>query len=335
MLPYVKAFWQSIRVFVWVAEVRKKGGQSSLKTAFIVNSVAVGRCDGRWGRIEEGIRNNGHSDVDVRATDSFGQATYLARDAVKSGCRVVVAVGGDGTVNEVLNGMFENGLPLDSDLVLGIVPLGSGCDLARTLGVTVDTTPALKALDSNSIRRLDVGKVEFVNLRGEKETRLFINIADLGAGGLVVEKASRAPRILGPRPNYFWGILTAAVFYRARKVSISVDGGSPMGMAVRNTIIANGRYFGRGFLAAPEARMDDGLFDIINVGDFGTLEGLRHVPKLRNGKHLGLQKVNHSRGRIVHVTSDEDVLLEMDGDLVGTLPASFEIIPGAIGVMVN
>jgi YegS/Rv2252/BmrU family lipid kinase len=305
-----------------------------LKTAFIVNSVAVGRCDAIWRRLEEGLRNNGHLHADVRTTDSFGQATCLARDAVKSGCRVVVAVGGDGTVNEVVNGMFGNGVLLDRDLVLGVVPLGSGCDLARTLGITVETTPALKALDANSIKRLDVGKVEFVNLRGEKETRLFINIADLGAGGLVVQKASRAPRILGPRPNYAWGILTAAAFYRARKVSISIDDGPPTSMAIRNTIVANGRYFGRGFLAAPEARMDDGLFDIVSVGNFGTLEGLWHVPKLRNGKHLGLDKVSHSRGRRVEVTSDEEVLLEMDGDLVGSLPATFEIIPNAISVMV-
>ncbi len=305
-----------------------------MNTAFVVNSVAVGRCDGRWRQLERTIREAGHSRVEVRATDAPGQATCLARDAVRSGCRVVVAVGGDGTVNEVVNGMFENGVPLEHDLVLGIVPLGSGCDLARTLGITAETTPALKSPDATRVMKIDVGKVQFINLRGEEETRLFINIADLGAGGLVVQKASRAPRILGRRPNYAWGILTAAAFYRAREVTISIDGGSPLRLAVRNTIIANGRYFGRGFLAAPEARMDDGLFDIVTVGNFGTLEGLWHLPKLRTGKHLGLDKVSHSLGRRVEVTSDEEVLLEMDGDLVGRLPATFEIIPNAISVMV-
>jgi YegS/Rv2252/BmrU family lipid kinase len=305
-----------------------------LNAAFVVNSVAVERCDQRWRRLEETIRNNGHWHAEVRPTDASGEATHLAREAVKSGCRVVVAVGGDGTVNEVVNGMFENGLPLRDDLVLGIVPLGSGCDLARTLGISAETTPVLISPEACGVRKVDVGRVRFVNLRGEAETRLFINIADLGAGGLVVQKAIRAPRFLGRRPNYAWGILTAALFYRAREVTISVDGGPPVRLAMRNTVIANGRFFGRGFLAAPEAMMDDGLFDIVTVGNFGTLEALWHLPKLRNGKHMGLEKVGHSQGRRVEVTSEEEVLLEMDGELVGRLPATFEVIPNAVGVMV-
>jgi diacylglycerol kinase (ATP) len=267
-------------------------------------------------------------------TKAFGEATRLAREAAQSGCRVVVAVGGDGTVNEVLNGLFENGIPLDGRTVLGIVPLGSGCDLARTLGITAETSPVLKPPGSCGTRKIDVGKVEFTNLQGRRQTRLFINIADLGAGGLVVEKANKAPAILGRRPNYVWGILTAALVYRARRIKLSIDGNPPIEMPTRNAIVANGRYFGRGFLAAPDAKMDDGLFDIVNIGDLGTLEALLNVPKLRNGTHLSHKKVSHYRGRRVEVTSDEDVLLEMDGDLVGTLPVTCEVIPAAINVMV-
>ncbi len=304
-----------------------------MKTAYIVNSVAVKRSNGRWHRVEDFITNNGHSPADVRMTGSFGESTRLAREAVESGCQRVVAVGGDGTVNEVLNGLFEDGAPLNDDLVLGIIPLGSGCDLARSLGITVETTPVLKHAGNGSTRKLDVGRVEFTDLQGRRQSRLFANIADLGAGGLVVEKASKAPSILGPRPNYVWGILTAAVAYRAREVSISVDGNAPAKVAIRNAVVANGRYFGRGFLAAPDARMDDGLFDIVSIGDLGTLEALWNVPKLRNGTHLSHAKVSHCRGRRVEVTSDEDVLLEMDGDLVGTLPVTCEVIPAAINVM--
>ncbi|MDM8001130.1 MAG: diacylglycerol kinase family lipid kinase [Dehalococcoidia bacterium] len=305
-----------------------------MNTAYIVNSLAVDRSYGRWHRVQRHIKSSGHHPTDVRMTKALGEATRLAREAAQSGYQMVVAVGGDGTVNEVLNGLFENGVPLDGRTVLGIVPLGSGCDLARTLGITAETSPVLRPADNCATRKIDVGKVEFTDLEGKRRTRLFINIADLGAGGLVVEKASKAPRILGRRPNYVWGILTAAVAYKARRISISIDGKAPLDLLTRNAIVANGRYFGRGFLAAPEASLDDGLFDIVNVGDLGTLEALWNVPRLRNGTHLSHPKVSHYRGRRVEVTSDDKVLLEMDGDLVGTLPCTCEVIPAAINVMV-
>jgi len=304
-----------------------------LKTAFIVNSIAISRCAAGWRSVADYIKDNHDFSCDVRITEACGQATHLTRDAVRSGYEMVVAVGGDGTVNEVLNGLFHNGVVFDQNLVLGIIPLGSGCDTVRSLDIPREPAWSIKTVKSSSIIRIDVGSVEFMNLSGERESRLFINIADLGAGGLVVQKASRAPRILGQRPNYFWGLLTAAIKYQARTVHISIDGDRPLSLAVRNTIIANGRYFGRGFHAAPQAKMDDGFFDIINVGDFGIMESLWHVPKLYRGTHLGLEKVDHFRGRKVEVSADEEVLLEMDGELVGTLPATFEIVPDAINIV--
>jgi len=298
-----------------------------------VNSIAIRRCGAKWRSIEEYINGVWHSSCDVRVTESDGQATHLTRDAVRSGCQVVVAVGGDGTVNEVVNGLLENGVVFDQDLVLAIIPLGSGCDLARSLSIPSKIGEAIKVVENNNTRRIDVGWVDFVNLSGEREIRHFVNIADLGGGGLVVQKANRAPRILGRRPNYLWGILSVAFSYKARMLNVSIDGGEPLRLAVKNLIIANGRYFGRGFLAAPQAKMDDGLFDIVGVGDFGTIEALWHLPKLYRGTHLGLEKVSYFRGRKVEASSDEEVLLEMDGELVGTLPATFGIIPGAINVV--
>ena len=302
-----------------------------LKTMFIVNSLAIRRCAASWRRIEEYLEKNKQLICDVRMTEFGGQATQVASEAARSGYEMVVAVGGDGTVNEVLNGLFVEGVPHNQNLILGTIPLGSGCDLARSLGIPREITGAIKVLESGGTRRIDVGGVGFLDLRGERESRLFINIADLGAGGMVVQKASRAPRILGQRPNYLWGILSVALSYRARMVSISIDG-EPARLAVRNLIIANGRYFGRGFLPAPDAEIDDGLFDIVNIGDFGTIESIWHIPKLHRGTHIGLGKVSTFRGRKVEASADEEVLLEIDGELVGTLPATFEVLPDAINV---
>ena len=310
----------------------KDRGQTLKKTAFIVNSIATRSSAAGWRRVQSYINGNGYSPGDVKLTESVGQATLLARGAVIAGYEMVVAVGGDGTVNEVVNGLFSNGTVPDRSLILGVIPLGSGCDLARSLRIPSDTVEAVKAVENNGTRRIDLGRAEFVNLNGEREKRVFINIADLGGGGLVVQKANRAPRILGRRPNYLWGILAAAITYKARMVHVSVDGREPARLAMKNLIIANGEYFGRGFHAAPQAKMDDGLFDIINVGVFGTLEGLRNVPKLYKGTHLDLDKVTFLRGRKVEARSDEEVLLEMDGELVGKLPATFEVIPDAINI---
>jgi diacylglycerol kinase (ATP) len=311
---------------------RQRQGGALKKTAFIVNSIATSSCTDGWRTIHDYVSRDGYSPNDVMMTQCERQATQLAWQAVRSGYEMVVAVGGDGTVNEVVNGLFENGAVPNDNLVLGVIPLGSGCDLARSLRIPSKPADALSVLEGGQMRRIDVGRADFVNLDGEKESRFFVNIADLGGGGLVVQKANRAPRIFGRRPNYLWGILTTALTYRSRMVDVSIDGCEATRMAVRNLIIANGRYFGRGFLPAPEARMDDGLFDIVNVGDLGTLEGLRHVPKLYKGTHLGLEKVSFFRGRKVEARSDEEVLLEMDGELVGRLPASFEIIPDSVNI---
>ena len=304
-----------------------------MKTVFIVNSPAARRNTDEWHRITYYIGRSPQLLGDILMTERPGQASEMARDAVRAGCQVLVAVGGDGTVNEVLNGLSEAGASADSRVVLGTIPLGSGCDLARSLGLSRKIPEALEALEKKNVVRIDVGRVHLTGLSGQKETRLFANIGDLGAGGVVVQQASRSPRVLGRRPNYFWGILAAALSYKARMVSVSIDGGQPVELAVRNMIIANGRYFGRGFLAAPQARMDDGLFDIVNIGDFSTVESVRYLPSLYRGTYLGLKKVRHYRGKTVEVEAAQEVLIELDGELAGKLPATFEVVPGAVDII--
>ena len=305
-----------------------------MKTVLIVNSLVTRHRFADRSKLKNYARGNHGLACDIWVTESRGQATHLASEAIKSGYEMVVAVGGDGTVNEVLNGFFDKGVALSQHVTLGIVPLGSGCDFARSLGIPKKIDEAITTLESSRVRRIDVGRVEFLNFRREREIRLFANIADVGAGGLVTQRASRAPRILGRRPNYVWGILSAVLSYKAKPVSVSIDGGEPMRLAVRNLIVANGKYFGRGFLPAPHARIDDGLFDIVNIRDFSTIQSVWHLPKLRKGTHLGLEKVSCFRGKKVEANADEEVLLEIDGELVGTVPATFQIIPEAVSIKV-
>jgi len=306
-----------------------------LRTAYIVNSVAIKRSAAGWRDINSHTRYHRGSLNDIRITESIGQAVSLTKDAVKSGCNMAVAVGGDGTVNEVLNGLFDNDSLINQDVVLGVIPVGSGCDFARGLGIPKKVGEALKLLEYGSIRKIDVGRAKYIDLDGNKALRLFINMADIGAGGVVVQKARQAPRLLGRRPNYLWGILHVSVNYKPKKVNIAIDDHETVSLPVLNMMIANGRYFGFGFLPAPKAVMNDGLFDIVNLGDLNIVENLFNLPKLYMGTHLNMNKVSSYRGKKVVADSEEEVLLEVDGELIGRLPATFEVIPNAISIMVR
>lgn len=305
-----------------------------MKTAYIVNSMALGRSAAGWQAIKDHIKLDSGSSSEIRITKSGGQAVSLSRDAVKSGCGMIVAVGGDGTVNEVLNGFFDNDVPINPNVVLGIIPVGSGCDFARCLGIPKKISQALELIDHGSTKKIDVGRATYVDLDGNVASRLFINMADIGAGGVVVQKARQAPRLLGRRPNYMWGILHVALNYKPKNVTITIDDDVTVSLSVLNMMIANGRYFAFGFQPAPQAATDDGLFDIVNLGNFNILENLIHLPKLYMGTHLNINKVNSYRGKKVEADSKEEVLLEVDGDLIGRLPATFEIIPNAINIKV-
>lgn len=304
-----------------------------LKVALIVNSKAAAKCSGVWQHTFEYLVSNKKLTCELMMTETGGQATILTRNAVEAGYKVVVAVGGDGTVNECVNGIMTSRINFKLPF-LGTIPLGSGCDFARSMGIPLKPLAAAKLLETGSTTRLDVGFVEYSNgSKNDKQQRYFINIADVGAGGVVVREAARSPRFLGKRPNYLWGMLAAVITYHPKTITLIMNGASPMSLRMRNVVVANGKYFGKGFKAAPEARMDDGMLDIVSLGDYTTLKSVWYLPKLRAGKHLLLDKVKHYRTAKVEIHSDEEVFLELDGELVGILPASFEIIPRVLEVI--
>jgi len=297
-----------------------------LKTAYIVNSMVLRGSASGWQAINDHIKHCSGSSGEIRITKAGGQAVSLTKEAVKSGCGMVIAVGGDGTVNEVLNGLFENDAHINPNVVLGIIPIGSGCDFARCLGIPKNISGALELIDRGITKKIDVGRATYVDLDGNVTSRLFINMADIGAGGVVVQKARQAPRLLGRRPNYLWGILHVAINYKPKKVTITIDDDFTVSLLVLNMMIANGRYFGFGFQPAPQAVTDDGLFDIVNLGNLSMLENLLHLPKLYMGTHLNVNKVRSYCGKRVVAESEEEVLLEVDGDLIGKRPTTLELL---------
>jgi YegS/Rv2252/BmrU family lipid kinase len=299
-----------------------------LKTQVIVNPESNrGRTRKRWGEIRDGLRSF-IREFKFEFTDKPQHATDLAREAIKEGTELVIGVGGDGTMNEIANGFFEDRRMINPEATLGVVPSGTGCDLIKSLNIPAGLKDALKVITEAPSVRMDVGKVRYRANAGGEEDRFFLNVADFGLGGEVVRRVTER-RLQRKASSYVRCLVTTMVQYKNKRVRISVDGVNlPEGEYLIGAV-ANGRIFGKGMKVAPDARLDDGLFDAVLVRGFRFLEFCRHGWKLMNGSHVTHPKVTVVRGRRIEAWPEEgeDVLLELDGDQFGRLPATFEIVP--------
>jgi len=299
-----------------------------LKTKVIINPESNrGRTRKRWGEIREGLKGF-IREFKFEFTEKPLHATEITRQAIRDGTELVIGVGGDGTMNEIANGFFEDRQIINPETALGVVPAGTGCDLTKSLNIPARLKDALKVLSEAPSVLMDVGKVRFRSNAGGEEERFFLNVADFGLGGEVVRRVNEQ-RLQRKASSYVRCLVTTMVQYRNKRVGIRVDGKNlPEGEYLIGAV-ANGKIFGKGMKVAPGARLDDGLFDSVLVRGFKFLEFCRHGWKLMNGSHLSHPKVTLIRGSKVEAwpEGDEDVLLELDGEQLGRLPATFEIVP--------
>jgi diacylglycerol kinase (ATP) len=267
---------------------------------------------------------------DVVMTDAPGAATRIAREAVRSGRRYVVAVGGDGTVHEVVNGLVdaEAGRPHAEGLVLGVVSSGSGCDLVRTFGLDRDPEVLAGHLASDDVLPIDLGRVRLTGPDGRPTTRVFANIAEVGFGGQVARTAQRLPARLGPA-RYSVGIVATWGAFRRVPTRIVHDGGVHEG-PVCNVVVANGQFFGGGMHVAPRALPTDGRFNLQAwVGS--PTDVVRASRQLRTGAHLSRPDVHEWQSAEVTIEGTRTLAVEADGEPIGTGPARFDVLPRAIG----
>ena len=259
-------------------------------------------------------------------TAAAGDATRIARDAVESGTRFIVAVGGDGTVHEVVNGLVdaEAGTVRGDDPVLGVVSAGSGCDLVRTFGLDRPPEVMARHLAGPHITRIDVGRVRLTGADGAPAVRVFANVAEVGFGGAVATSARRLPARLGPR-RYTLGIVAAWGRFRRVRMTVRHDGGVHEG-SLCNVVIANGQFFGGGLKVAPRSLPDDGRFDVQAWGGTPT-DVVRAARQLRDGSHLQRADVRAWPSATVVVETERTVAVEADGELLGSSPASFDVLP--------
>ncbi len=303
------------------------------KTHVIVNPESnQGRTRKRWGEIRDALKKS-IREYKCEFTEKPSDATEIARQTIKDGTELVIGVGGDGTMNEIANGFFEDRRVINPEATLGIVPSGTGCDLTKSLNIPPGLTNALKVITEAPSVQMDVGKVRFKNHQGGDEERFFLNVADFGLGGEVVRKVNQR-RLERKASSYVRCLITTMIQYRSKKVGIRVDGEVlPQGEYLIGAI-ANGRIFGKGMKVAPGARLDDGLFDSVLVRSMKFFEFCLHGWKLMNGSHLSHPKITLIRGRTVEAIPEagEEVLLELDGEQLGRLPATFEVLPRYLAI---
>ena len=307
----------------------------NFRAKFIVNPASANGSTGKlWDTLEQAIGNE-IGKVDASFTTAANHATGLAREALDDGFEMIVAVGGDGTVNEVVNGFFDSGAPVNPDAVLGVISRGTGSDFIKTMNLPREIEEAARVLKGRAVKRCDAGRFTSRGPGGKEMERYFINIADFGVGGEAVERVNNTSKAFGGFLSFLYGTLKTLWVYKGKKVKFRIDDDSEIEQAINTVVIANGQYFGGGMQIAPEAIADDGLFDIVILDDLSFVESLLNIPKLYKGTHINDPKVTCYRGKTLVAESDEDVLIDVEGEHGGMLPAKFEIIPSSINVKVG
>ncbi len=295
----------------------------------IVNPYAGTGATGRkWSKIQETL-NNTSLEYDFVHTDGKGHAVELAREAAVSGYQLVVAVGGDGTLNEVVNGLVESGR--GTDIAMGILNTGTGCDFARFLDIPRDFQLACSRLVNSVKASADVGVVE-CQFEGQPYRRYFISTASLGFDGEVAEIAEKRPRILHSITSYLMGVIEALGTYQNKDIRLYLDERQE-DLCICSMVIANGGFYASGIQIVPDANLQDGLFEVMIVGDINKLDLIQTLPKAYLGTHLNHPKIRLEKASRVSIESNDRVLIQADGELLGETPAVFYIIPSALSIV--
>jgi len=266
-------------------------------------------------------------------------ASELARRALREGAELVIAVGGDGTINEVVNGFFEAPAhgdpprPVRPGAALGILPRGTGGDLRRTVGLDGDLRACAPRL-SGERRPIDVGHIDFIDSKGQPTARYFINVAEAGVGSDVVRIANSSSKLLGGKLTFAVASLRALAGWRDVIVRWSLDGGPFQEGPVTTFAVANGRCFGGGMIVAPGALLDDGLFHVTIWSGYSLSDFVLRSAAMYDGSHVKLKGTRTATARSVRLEPSPGargpVNIEADGELMGRLPATFTVVPGAL-----
>ena len=265
---------------------------------------------------------------DVLFSERPGHLRELARDAAEGGSKLLVVVGGDGSVNEVANGVAGR-----EDVEIAMIPCGTGWDFARTYAIPHKLDRAIEVALSGTTRTIDLGRADYRAWDGSEAASHFANVASAGMSGAIAQRANETTKALGGKVSYLWATVAVFAKWQNSELRLTVDGESRSGR-MHDVVVANGKTFGGGMIICPDAEPDDGLFDVLTIGDLTKRDLLTTLPKTFWGKHLPHPKAELLRGAVVTVDADAPLPVELDGEQPGTTPVRFEIVPQALRLRV-
>ena len=299
----------------------------SLPVVIVNPSSASGSTGETWTQMASDLRSH-FGAFRVVFTRHRGDAATLASEAARKGAKLIIACGGDGTISEVANGILLSG----KDVELGILPSGTGGDFRRTLEISSRLRDAARILRTGRTALIDVGRVTYLDDNGDEASRFFVSVASCGMSTKVIE------RVKADHVSFPSAVLKTAMHNEPLRLVVQLDDSHERHLVVSNLCVANARYFGGGMRIAPDAKLTDGKFDIIGIGDLSAVKILTSAPRVYTGSHLSMPEVSHALARKISVRPADraaEVALEVDGELPGRLPATFQIIPEALRVRVN
>jgi YegS/Rv2252/BmrU family lipid kinase len=307
---------------------------SSQKIVFIVNPRAGnGAAEAKWRSIGR-MAEEHLGPFTACFTERTGDATHLTRRHLEAGADLIVAVGGDGTLNEVINGFMEITPPGSHNARLGVMPFGTGCDFARIILKSTSPRRVLQVLQKGDTRSLDLGRLQFMDHHGSPGVRFFHNVVSFGTGGEVVVHVNSHSKAAGAFLSFLRSTLICLLRHGARRIRLHCDGRDEE-FVVRNIAVANGRYHGGGMCVAPEARPDDGLLNVTVIGDLSLPEMILNIAKFYNGRIGEVKNVTTMTGRHIEATSVQDIRIDADGEQPGRLPLVIDLLPRALPVIVD
>jgi YegS/Rv2252/BmrU family lipid kinase len=294
----------------------------SEKAVFLVNPASAnGSTAKRWPKLYARAKELG-LDGEALLSERPGHLTELARKAATEG-KLIVVVGGDGTLNEVVNGIAGTGAEV------AVLPNGTGQDFGRTHDIPTRFDDGVLVALNGVAREVDLGRASFVAPDGAEATRVFANVGSAGMSGAVAARANAGSKALGGRTTFYYALVREFLAWTNTEVTVSFDGGHRRG-PMHDVIVANGRWHAGGMKLAPDAHPADGQFDVVLIGDVGKLDFVTTSPKLYKGGHVSHHKVEVVRSSRLDVDAAAPIPLELDGEVAGTTPARFEIVPGGL-----